>query len=280
MAIKNLTTTCSLDERSKALRSLVVRGLEGGNRGHVGSSLSLIEIMSVLYDDFLNYDSARPDLESRDRLIFSKGHGCLALYAILADKGFFPESWLDDFCKNDGLLGGHPEKGDVPGVEASTGALGHGLSLAVGMAIAAKIKKSDHRIVAVCGDGEINEGSVWEAAMCAGNRSLDNLLVMVDYNKIQSYGFTKDVCDLEPLIDKWSAFGFSTLEVDGHDISQLKMALDNFQNNKDQPTAIICHTIKGKGFDFAENEPSWHHKSKFSPEDFLEMKKYLTPLDQ
>ena len=153
MAIKNITTTCSLDERSKALRSLVVRGLEGGNRGHIGSSLSLIEIMRVLYDDFLNYDSARPDLESRDRLILSKGHGCLALYAILADKGFFPESWLDDFCKNDGLLGGYPEKGDVPGVEASTGALGHGLSLAVGMAIAAKIKKSDHRIVVVCGDG-------------------------------------------------------------------------------------------------------------------------------
>ncbi|SVC17048.1 uncharacterized protein METZ01_LOCUS269902, partial [marine metagenome] len=194
------------------------------------------------------------------------------------DKGFFDASELDKFCHNDGILGGHPERGEVPGVEASTGALGHGLSIGVGIALAAKIKKQDYRTVVVTGDGEINEGSIWEAAMCAGNHELDNLTVMVDYNKIQSYGFTKEVADLEPLVDKWLSFGFAVAEIDGHDTKAIKECLQNVPLEQNKPTAIICHTIKGKGFKFAENKPEWHHKSNFKDEDIQQMYKALDDL--
>ena len=175
-----------LDERSKYLRRLVVKGLEGGNRGHVGSSMSLIEILRTLYDDILRVRPEEPTWHDRDRCILSKGHGCLALYALLADKGFFELEHLDKFCHVDGILGGHPEYGKVPGVEASTGALGHGLSIGVGMALSARMQNSDRKVFAIMGDGEINEGSVWEAALCAGKHQLTNLTAIVDYNKIQS----------------------------------------------------------------------------------------------
>ena len=274
----NKYDTPNLDERSIFLRSLVLQALVGGGRGHIGSSLSLIEIIRVIYDDFLKCDSKNPFWEERDRFILSKGHGCLALYAVLCYKGFFAASELDKFCHNDGILGGHPERGVVPGVEASTGALGHGLSIGVGIALAAKIKKQDYRTVVVTGDGEINEGSIWEAAMCAGNHELDNLTVMVDYNKIQSYGFTKEVADLEPLVDKWLSFGFAVVEIDGHDTKAIKECLQNVPLEQNKPTAIICHTIKGKGFKFAENKPEWHHKSSFKDEDIQQMYKALDDL--
>lgn len=254
----------SLDERSKHLRRLVVRGLEGGGRGHVGSSMSLIEIMRVLYDDILKFRPAEPKWADRDRMILSKGHGCLALYAILADKGFIPLDTLDTFCKRDSILGGHPEAGKVAGVEASTGALGHGLSVGIGMALALRATKKSNRVFVVMGDGEINEGSVWEAAMCAGKHKLANLTAMVDYNKIQSAGFTRDIQDLEPLLDKWQAFGFAAVEVDGHDVGALRALLRRLPVAADKPTAIICHTVKGKGISFAENDPNWHHKNKFA----------------
>src|SRR5215475_713093 len=192
-----------LDERSKYLRRLVVRTLEGGERGHVGSSMSLIEIMRVLYDDILRYRPQQPDWRERDRMILSKGHGCIALYVMLADKGFIPMETLDTFCRRDSILGGHPEAAKVPGVEASTGALGHGLSVGVGMALAARIEQRDSRVIVVMGDGEINEGSVWEAALCAGKHKLSNLIAVIDYNKLQSYGSTSEVQPLEPLVDKW-----------------------------------------------------------------------------
>ena len=277
MSLKKYNTP-NLDNRSIFLRSLVLRALIGGGRGHIGSSLSLIEIIRVLYDNFLKFDSSNPLWEERDRFILSKGHGCLALYAVLCDKGFFNESELDKFCHNDGILGGHPERGEVPGVEASTGALGHGLSIGVGVALAAKIKKHHYRTVVVTGDGEINEGSIWEAAMCAGNHELDNLTVMVDYNKIQSYGFTEEVADLEPLVDKWASFGFEVTEIDGHDNKAIKECLNKLPLKKSKPTAIICHTIKGKGFKFAENKPEWHHKSSFKDEEIQKMYKALEEL--
>jgi transketolase len=261
----------NMDERSIYLRSLVIRALKGGQRGHIGSSMSLIEVLRVLYDDFLKYDSQNPNWEERDRFILSKGHGCLALYALLADKNFFDAKELDFFCHNEGMLGGHPERGKIPGVEASTGALGHGLSIGVGISLAAKIKKKDYKTIVVVGDGEINEGSVWEAAMCAGNHNLKDLIVLIDYNKIQSYGFTKEVADLEPLKDKWESFGFRVFEVDGHDIDDLKTTLQETRNIKDKPSILICHTVKGKGIDFAENNPNWHHKSSLKEEDFEKM---------
>ena len=261
----------ALDERSRYLRQLVVKGLEGGNRGHVGSSMSLIEILRVLYDDILRFRADEPFWPDRDRCILSKGHGCLALYAILADKGYFDTEHLDKFCKVDGILGGHPEYGKVPGVEASTGALGHGLSIGVGMALSAKMQNRDSRVFAIMGDGEINEGSVWEAALCAGKHGLTNLTAIVDYNKIQSAGHTSLIQGLEPLADKWASFGFAVREVDGHDLNMLGDTFSKLPLSNDKPTAVICHTVKGKGIAFAEGNPSWHHKSKFSPEQLSEM---------
>jgi transketolase len=256
--------TPSLDERSKYLRKLVVRALEGGERGHVGSSMSLVEIMRVLYDDILRYRPDEPKWRDRDRMILSKGHGCIALYVMLADKGFIPLEALDTFCRRDSILGGHPEAGKVPGVEASTGALGHGLSIGVGMALAARMQKRDSRVIVVMGDGEINEGSVWEAAMCAGKHRLSNLTAVIDYNKVQSAGPTREIQDLEPLVDKWRAFNFATIEADGHDVETLRRVFRCLPLAQDRPTAIICHTVKGKGIAFAENDANWHHKSKIN----------------
>jgi transketolase len=269
----NKISNSPLDERSSYLRSLVVRALQGGNRGHIGSSMSLIEILRVLFDDILKFKSNDPSWEDRDRLILSKGHGCLALYALLADKKFFNFSELDKFCHDDGMLGGHPERNKIPGVEASTGALGHGLSIGVGMALALKIRKKSSKVFVIVGDGEINEGSVWEAAMCAGNHNLENLIVMIDYNKIQSYGFTEEVADLEPLVDKWKAFNFNVIEVDGHNVEEIKSILEKKPSKK--PLAVICHTVKGKGIGFAENDPKWHHKSNLEDSDIEDMYKSL-----
>jgi transketolase len=257
-----------LDDRSRHLRRLVVRALAGGQRGHIGSSLSLIEILRVLYDEILRYRPAEPKWADRDRCILSKGHGCLALYVMLADKGFFPVELLDGFCRADSILGGHPEAGKVPGVEASTGALGHGLSIGVGMALAMRMQQRAARVFVITGDGEINEGSVWEAAMCAGKHRLGNLVAMVDYNKVQSAGPTAEIQDLEPLIDKWRSFGFATAEVNGHDVGALQRLLRRVPLDADRPTAIVCHTVKGKGLAFAEGDAAWHHKSNI-PADLV-----------
>ena len=261
-----------LDNRSKFLRQLAIEMVEVGRRGHIGSAMSLIEILRVLYDYFLRYRPNHPHWSDRDRFILSKGHGCLALYAILADKGFFGRSELSKFCKSDSFLGGHPERGKVPGVEASTGSLGHGLPLGVGMALAAKIRKQNQRIVVVTGDGEINEGSIWESAMSASKHKLNNLSVLVDYNKLQSYGLVDEVLKLEPLADKWRSFGFKVKEVNGHDIIALQSVLSELPFNTENPNLIICHTIKGKGFPFAEQNPEWHHKSRLTDEDLKAMR--------
>jgi len=256
-----------MDNRSKIIRRSIVGALEGGRRGHLGSSMSMVEIFRVLYDSFLKYNPKDPKWIDRDRCILSKGHGCLTLYAILADKGFFPQEELKTFCLPTSRLGGHPELGKLPGVEASTGALGHGLSIGVGVALAARIRKQQYRVVVVTGDGEINEGSIWEAAMSASKHKLSNLTVIVDYNKLQSYGDTKEVMDLEPLTDKWRSFGFATVEVDGHDVSSLDNLFNKLPIDHEKPTAIICHTIKGKGFPFAEGSAYWHHKSNISNDE-------------
>jgi transketolase len=265
------SSSATLDERSRYLRRLAVRAMDKGERGHIGSTMSLIEILRVLYDDVLRFRPIEPDWPGRDRMILSKGHGCIALYVILADKGFFPVETLDTFCRRDSILGGHPESAKIRGVEASTGALGHGLSIGVGMALAARIQKRDSRIFVVVGDGEINEGSIWEAAMCAGKHKLSHLTAIVDYNKIQSAGPTKEIQDLEPLMDKWRAFGFATLEVDGHDVGELRKVFKRIPLDSERPTAIICHTVKGRGIPFAENDPTWHHKAKLPPDTIARM---------
>jgi transketolase len=272
------TESPPLDERSIYLRHLIVRALAGGKRGHIGSSMSLVEIMRVLYDDILRYRPQEPGWQGRDRCILSKGHGCLALYVVLADKGFFPLEVLDTFCKRDSILGGHPEAGKVPGVEASTGSLGHGVPIAVGRALALRMRKSDRRVFVVTGDGEINEGSVWEAALSASKHRLDNLTLLVDYNKIQSAGLTAEILDLEPLLDKWKSFGFAAAEVDGHDVNALRDLLRRTPLTPGRPTAIVCHTVKGKGISFAEHDPEWHHKSSLKPDVIEKIKTALERL--
>lgn len=255
-----------LDRRSIELRQRIVHTLVAGKRGHVGAAFSLMEILRVLYDDVLRYDANNPRWPERDRFILSKGHGCLALYAILADKGFFPESELDNFCASDGLLGGHPEH-HIPGVEASTGSLGHGMSIALGFALNARMTRAGHRTFVVIGDGESDEGSIWEAALSAGKHRLANFTVLTDYNKHQSYGSTAEVQDLEPLADKWRAFGFAAVDVNGHDIEALRQVLGRLPLDPGKPTAVICHTVKGKGIAFAENNMAWHHQSKVTAAD-------------
>jgi transketolase len=259
-----------LDERSRQLRRQIVRVLERGGRGHLGTSLSLVEMLRVLFDSVLRYDPKNPSWTERDRFILSKGHGCIALYVLLQEKGFFAEDELWKFCRFDGILGGHPDP-KVPGIEVSTGSLGHGLPIAVGMAVTAKRRAAKHRVITVLGDGECNEGSVWEAAMSASKHRLDNLTAIVDYNKQQSYGSTYEVLDLEPFTAKWEAFGFAAREVNGHDVHALERTFADLPFVKDRPSAVICHTVKGKGIAFAEDNLNWHHKSRINANEVEEM---------
>ena len=224
----------------------------------------------MLYDSVLRYDPKNPSWTERDRFILSKGHGCITQYVMLQEKGFFPESELAKFCRHEGILGGHPDP-KVPGIEVSTGALGHGLPVAVGMAAAAKRRAQKHRVITVLGDGECDEGSVWEAAMSAAKHRLDNLCAIVDYNKQQSYASTYEVLDLEPFADKWRAFGFATREVDGHDVRAMEQLFASLPFEAGKPSAVICHTVKGKGISFAENNLKWHHKSSIKANEITEM---------
>ncbi len=264
--LKTDTPSPALDRRSRDLRAQIIRVLGRAGRGHVGTSLSVVEILRVLFDSVLRYDAQNPAWRGRDRFILSKGHGCLALYVMLQEKGFFPEEQLWKFCRFDGILGGHPDP-KVPGIEVSTGSLGHGLPIGVGMALNAKLTAADHRVFVVLGDGECDEGSVWEAAMSAAKHRLDNLVVMVDYNKQQSYSTTYEVLDLEPFTDKWRSFGFACHEVDGHDVAALEQLFAQLPFASGKPNAIICHTVKGKGIAFAENNLKWHHKSSVKESD-------------
>jgi transketolase len=259
------------DMPSKVVRRSIVSMIEVEKRGHLGPALSLVEMLRVLYDSFLRYRADEPMWQDRDRLILSKGNGCLALYATLAHRGFFQVNELATFGKPTSRMGGHPEWGKIPGVEASTGALGHGLPIGVGMALAGRIRKQDYRVVVITGDGELNEGSIWEAAMSAAKHKLSNLTVMVDYNKLQAYGLTSEVLNLEPLGDKWRSFGFAVEEVDGHDVGALESLMSRLPLDPQKPTAIICHTIKGKGIHFAEGSAEWHHKSGLTVEEIEAM---------
>jgi transketolase len=254
----------ALDRRSRELRKMIVRTIQAGKRGHVGAAFSVVEILRSLYDDILRFDAQNPRWPERDRCILSKGHGCIALYVLLAEKGFFPESELWKFCASDGILGGHPEYGKVPGVEASTGSLGHGLSFGVGFALNAKLEGQKHRVFVIVGDGECSEGSIWEAALCAAKHQLSNLTVLVDYNKQQTYGTIAEVQGLEPLAEKWASFGFAVREVNGHDVDALREVLTNTPFDSSKPGALICHTVKGKGTSLTERNLSWHHKAKVS----------------
>ncbi len=263
-----------LDERSLALRRRLVDALEGGKRGHVGASLSLTEILRVLYDDVLRVQPDEPRWPDRDRCILSKGHGCLTLYTLLEEKGFFGPEELLRQCTPGALLGGHPDT-HVPGVEAITGALGHGLAIGVGFALAARMQRRPSRTFVIMGDGEINEGSVWEAALAAAKHRLASLTAILDYNKLQSYGPVAEVLPLEPLADKWRAFGFAVREVDGHDVGALRETFSALPFAPDRPSFIIAHTVKGKGIPFAEHDPRWHHKAVVDAETVAKLRAVL-----
>ena len=260
-------TSAPLDARGIQHRREMLKILDMAQRGHVGSAFSVMEIVRVLYDDILRFDPKNPRWPDRDRFIFSKGHGCMALYVMLAEKGFFPQEELYKVCKFEAMLGGHPESRKIPGVEASTGSLGHGPSIGVGCALAARMDGKKYRTFVLIGDGESNEGSVWEAALSAGKHKLASLTLIVDYNKMQSYGTTYEIQDLEPLANKWSSFGFSVRETDGHDVPALKRALLEAPYDSARPSLLICHTVKGKGMRTTEHNAEWHHKAKLKPEE-------------
>ena len=246
---------------SKNVRKNILKMVTVSKSSHVGSALSIVEILATLYFKILNIDSSSPEKEDRDRFLLSKGHASAALYATLAERGFFSNDSLDKYCMDGGVLPGHLDSSMTHGVEVSTGSLGHGLSIGVGMAISDKHDNKNYRIYVLLSDGECDEGSVWEAAMLAAHLKLDNLVAIIDYNKIQSFGRVKEVIDLEPLYNKWISFGWAVKEIDGHNYQELLSAFESLPIERSKPSMIIAHTIKGKGVSFMEDKLEWHYKS-------------------
>ena len=243
---------------AKRIRLHTLKMVFKGKSGHIGSMLSTADIYPVLYKKILKVDPANPSWPERDRFLLSKGHGGAALLACLAECGFFPLEWLDRYYCDDGKLSGHISH-HIPGVEFSTGSLGHGLPVACGMAMAAKRDGKAHRIIVMSSDGDLNEGSTWEAIMLAGQHHYDNLTMLVDYNRLQALGNSKDIIDLEPLGPKLEMFGWKAIEADGHDPQSIEAALLQLPLEKGKPSCIIFHTVKGKGVSFMENDYKWHY---------------------
>lgn len=247
-------------EFAKRIRRTAISMVHRAHASHIGGALSMTDILAVLYSDRLNVRPAEPQWEGRDRLLLSKGHACVSLYAALALKGFFPAEWLDTYGTDGSLLLSHISH-HVPGVEMSAGSLGHGLPYAAGLALAAKRKHQPHRVYVILGDGEMDEGSNWEALLFAAHHRLNNLCAIIDYNKIQSLGDTNDVMRLEPLADKFRAFGCVVADIDGHDHEALGDAFETFTHETERPTVVIANTVKGKGVSFMEDRLAWHYKS-------------------
>ncbi len=255
-----------LEAIARACRVQIIRMLTHAGSGHPGGSLSVIDLLVAIMFGRLRHDPARPDWPDRDRIVLSKGHAVPALYAVMAKAGYFPEERLITLRKLGSPLQGHPDRMALPGVEAATGSLGEGLSVALGMALGLKLSRSAARVYCILGDGEIQEGQVWEAAMSAPklgqpDHPLDNLTVILDYNKIQLDDFVTKILDLEPVVAKWQSFGWPVIEIDGHSLDQIGKALDQAEATKGRPTLIVAHTVKGKGVSFMENSPEWHGKS-------------------
>jgi transketolase len=234
-----------------------------------------VEILRALYDGVARHRPGEPDWPDRDRVILSKGHGCVALYAILADHGYFSPDTLATLCARNSILGGHPERHLVPGVEFSTGSLGHGLSVGVGMALALRKRGLAGRVFVVLGDGELGEGSVWEAISSAAHHDLASLCILVDRNRVQSSGPTAEVLDLEPLVQKLRAFGCGVAEVDGHDVDALRGSLATLPFEPLRPSALVCNTTKGRGIPAAEGDARWHYRGGLSEQDFVGLRDAL-----
>ena len=255
-----------LEAIARACRVQIIRMLTHAGSGHPGGSLSVIDILVSIMFGRLRHDPARPAWPDRDRIVLSKGHAVPALYAVMAKAGYFAEDRLVTLRKLGSPLPGHPDRTALPGIEAATGSLGEGLSVALGIALGLKLGRSPARVYCIVGDGEIQEGQVWEAAMSAPklgqpDHPLDNLTVILDYNKIQLDDFVTKILDLEPVVSKWQTFGWPVIEIDGHSIDQLGKALDQAEATRGRPTLVVAHTVKGKGVSFMENNPEWHGKS-------------------
>ena len=247
-----------LAEIAKKIRRHIVEMIGEAKSGHPGGSLSAVEILVTLYWDVMRHDPTNPKWPARDRFILSKGHAAPVLYAVMAECGYCPVDQLKTLRKMGSIYQGHPDVRFLPALEASTGSLGEGLSLALGMGSGIKLDGLDSRVYVVLGDGESQEGQIWEAAMYGGYHKVDNVCAIVDYNKIQLDGFVKDILDVAPLADKWRAFGWHTIVIDGNDLVQVKAALVEAAATKGRPTCIVANTIKGKGVSFMENNPKWH----------------------
>ena len=249
-----------LSKIANEVRKGVIKSTHSAKSGHPGGSLSAADIITYLYFEEMNVDPKNPRWADRDRFVLSKGHVAPALYATLAEKGFFPKEDLLTLRHVGSYLQGHPDMKGIPGIDMSSGSLGQGVSVAAGMAVAAKLDKKDYRVYALTGDGEIEEGQIWEAAMFAGFRKLDNLVVIVDNNNLQIDGTIEEVCSPYPIDKKFEAFNFHTIVIDGNDFNQIRAALKEARETKGMPTAIIAKTVKGKGVSFMENEVGWHGK--------------------
>jgi len=258
---ENTAHRINSESLARKARLHVLRMVHHANASHVGTCFSIADILAVLYSRILRVDADQPQRPDRDRFILSKGHAAAVLYSTLAEQGFFSPALLDKFCDDHSPLAGHATHKDVPGVEVSTGALGHDLSLGCGMALAGKSATRPFGVFVVMSDGELNEGSVWEAVMFAGHHALSNLTVIIDANGLQGFGTVRDVLDLEPLVEKWAASGWSVTEVNGHDHHALHNALLPASGQRNMPRAIIARTIKGKGVSFMENKLEWHYRS-------------------
>mgnify|MGYP004003833007 FL=1 len=241
---------------SKKIRKHILQMTLYSKSSHIGAALSIVEILVALYFKIIKTDPSNTSF-NRDRFVLSKAHASAALYAVLAEKGYFPKSYLDKYYVNDGILPGHLDRFSAPGIEFSAGSLGHGFSAAIGMALGIKSSPSSN-VYTLIGDGESNEGSIWEGAMLASHLSLNNLTAILDYNKIQSFGRTNDVINQEPIVKRWSSFGWHVIEVNGHSFEEL---LNAFEVKTTKPKMIIAHTVKGKGVSFMENKLEWHYKS-------------------
>ena len=252
-------SVADLQRMANRLRIEIIRMIGAAGSGHPGGSLSEVELLTALYFRVLRHNPKDPKWKDRDRFILSKGHGCPALYAVLAEAGYIDHAVLGTLRKLGSPLQGHPDKRFLPVLEANTGSLGQGISVGIGMALAAKLDKQDHHTFVMVGDGEIQEGQNWEAAMFAPFHKLANLTVIVDYNYQQLDGFTKDILDVSPLREKFEAFGWNAVDIDGHDLNKVIPALEEARAGKSgKPTCIVAHTVKGKGVSFMENNPEWH----------------------
>lgn len=250
-----------LSDIARKMRILVVKIITEAGSGHPGGSLSIAEILTVLYFRVMNIDPSNPLKPDRDRFVLSKGHAAPALYAILALRGFFPEENLMSLRKIDSILQGHPHRLDTPGVEASTGSLGQGLSMACGMAMGLKLSRIPASVYCIIGDGESQEGQIWEAAMTAGFRKLENLCVFLDYNNLQIDGMVSEIKDIAPVREKWESFNWHVLEINGHDLGEIQESISGFKSETERPTLVIANTVKGKGVSFMENNVDFHGKA-------------------